>query len=188
MKNRVDAMTKREPFQVFDRAGDIVRSVKDCVYITTKAGDKINTMAIEWGTLGNLRAKPVFTAFVRDSRFTREMLDRNPEFTINIPDGEYDRKIFKICGGKSGRDTDKIEEADLTPVDGISVSVSGILELPVTLECRVICRQPLDVSIAPDDVKRRFYPHNPGRDHDNDEDDHIIYIGEILNSYVLLEE
>ena len=65
-------MIKLEPFQVFDRAGDIIRSVKDCVYITTKAGEKVNTMAIEWGTLGNLWAKPVFTAYVRDSRFTRE--------------------------------------------------------------------------------------------------------------------
>ena len=181
-------MFKREKFDVFDRAGEIVRGVRGCVFLTTKAGDKINTMAIEWGTLGNLWGRPVFIAFVRDSRFTREMLDRNPQFTINIPMGEYDRNIFKVCGGKSGRTVDKVKEAGLTPVDGGSVSVPGILELPITLECRVICRQPLDVSIAPEEVRSRFYPHNPGRDHDNDEDDHIIYIGEIMDSYILKQE
>ncbi len=142
-------------------------------------------MAIEWGTLGNLWARPVFTAFVRNSRFTREMIDRNPEFTINIPAGEYDRKIFKICGGKSGRDTDKVREAGLTLAPGRKIGVPGILELPVTLECKVIYRQEQDVSLIPDDERKRYYPHNPGRSHDTDEDEHIMYIGEIVDSYIL---
>lgn len=68
-------------------ACDIVKGVRDCAYITTKAGDKVNTMSIEWGTLGNLWGRTVLTAFVRDSRYTRELLDINPEFTVN--NGSY---------------------------------------------------------------------------------------------------
>ncbi len=178
-------MTDYQEFDVFERAGEIVKAIPNCVYITTRAGDRTNTMAIEWGTLGNLWGKPVFVAYVRNSRFTREMLDKNPEFTINIPMGDYDRRIFKICGGKSGRNMDKVKEAGLTLTEGRKVSVPGIKELPMTLECRVIYRQDQDVSLIPDEVKRRFYPHNPNRDHDTDEDDHVTYIGEIVDSYIL---
>ncbi len=176
---------EREDFDVFERSGEIVKAIPGCVYITTKHENKVNTMAIEWGTLGNLWARPVFVAYVRNSRFTREMLDRNPEFTINIPIGDYDRRIFKVCGGRSGRDTDKVKEAGLTLAEGRSISVPGIMELPMTLECRVIYRQDQDVSLIPEDVRRRFYPHNPSRDHDTDEDDHVTYIGEIVDSYIL---
>lgn len=178
-------MVQYEDFAAFGRGGDIVRAIPECVFLTTRNGEKINTMAIEWGTVGNLWAKPVFIAFVRHSRFTREMLDCNPEFTVNIPVGAYDRKIFRVCGGKSGRDTDKISEAGLTPVDGRKVSAPGLLEVPMTLECRVIYRQEQDVSLIPEDIRKRFYPHNPGRVHDSDEDDHVMYIGEIVDSYVL---
>ncbi len=174
----------KEHFDVFERSGDIVKAIPKCVFITTRNGDKVNCMAIEWGTIGNLWAKPVFIAFVRNSRFTREMLDANPEFTINIPDVPYDKKIVRICGGKSGRDVDKVAEAGLTLEDPEKISVPGIRELPITLECKVIYRQEQDVSLIPDNIKARFYPHKgiPSQ-HDSDDDDHVVYIGEIVDSY-----
>ena len=178
-------MVDREHFDVFDRSGKIVKAISECVFLTTRSGEKVNTMAIEWGTIGNLWAKPVFIAFVRGNRFTRRMLDENPEFTVNIPTGPYDRKIFKVCGGKSGRDTDKVSEADLTLAEGEKIGVPGIMQLPMTLECKVIYRQEQDVSLIPDDIKGRFYPHRSDRDHDTDEDGHVMYIGEIVSSYVL---
>ena len=42
-----------------------------------------------------------------------------------------------------------------------------------------------DVSLIPEDVRKRFYPHMPERDHDTDEDDHVVYIGEVVDAYVL---
>lgn len=178
-------MVDYETFDIFERGGEIVRAIPECVFITARNGDKVNTMAIEWGTIGNLWARPVFVAYVRNSRYTREMLDINPEFTINIPVGPYDKKIFRVCGGKSGRDIDKISEAGLTAVQGRKVSVPGLMELPMTLECKVIYRQNQDVSLIPEEIKKRFYPHNPGRTHDTDMDDHVTYIGEIVDSYIL---
>jgi len=177
----------KEHFNVFERSGDIVKAIPKCVFITTNNSEKVNCMAIEWGTIGNLWAKPVFIAFVRNSRFTREMLDANPEFTINIPDGPYDKRIFKVCGGKSGRNVDKVAEAGLTLEDPEKISVPGIRELPIILECKVIYRQDQDVSLIPDNIKARFYPHKeiPGQ-HDSDDDDHIVYIGEIVDSYSIV--
>ena len=57
---------------------------------------------------------------MREGRFTREQLDKNPEFTVNVPMGDYDKNVIAVCGMKSGRDTDKIAEA----VAGVLATIS----------------------------------------------------------------
>ena len=44
-------MTKN-PLDIIERASDILRALKKGVLVTAKAGDKVNSMVIEWGTLG----------------------------------------------------------------------------------------------------------------------------------------
>ena len=100
-------MAKRK-IELCDCAGEIVRALRPGILITTKAGGKVNSMTIGWGTLGIIWNRPVFIAYVRDCRYTREMLDKNPEFTINVPVGDYDRNALGLLGSKSGRDMDKI--------------------------------------------------------------------------------
>ena len=87
------------------------------ILLTTKVGEKANSMTIGWGTLGGIWEKPVFVAYVRQQHFTREMLDECREFTINVPVGKYRRKILGMCCSKSGKDMDEIAEAGLTLVD-----------------------------------------------------------------------
>lgn len=164
-----------------ENANEIISAIGKGVFLTTKAGDKVNSMAIEWGTTGYLWGKPVFICYVRESRFTREQLDKNSEFTVCMPVGSFDKRIMAVCGSKSGRDMDKIGELGLTLVDGEKVSVPAIKELPLTIECRLIYRQPQDMSLLPDDIKSRFYSPKYGLD----KDEHITYIGEIVCSYVL---
>lgn len=83
-------------------------------------------MTISWGMLGIEWGVPVFTTFVKEGRFTREQLDRNDEFTINIPYSECDRRILGFCGIKNGRNTDKIKAAGLTLIDANMVTVPVI--------------------------------------------------------------
>lgn len=68
------------------------------------------------------------------------LLDANPEFTVNVPINGFSKEAFAICGTKSGRDMDKIKEANLTLVEPEEISVPAIKEFPLTLECRVIYR------------------------------------------------
>lgn len=105
------------------------------------------------------------------------MLDGNPEFTINVPVGDYDKKILGVCGSKSGRDIDKIEVAGLTLVEPEVIGVPGIKELPLTLECRVLYRQQQDDDKLCDELRKRFYTLETG--------DHIAYYGEIVAAYVI---
>jgi flavin reductase (DIM6/NTAB) family NADH-FMN oxidoreductase RutF len=78
---------------VWDYAGQIVQAMTPGILATTKAQGKVNTMTIGWGTLGIEWGRPVFILFVRESRYTKQMLDENSEFTINVPVGEIDKKI-----------------------------------------------------------------------------------------------
>lgn len=172
---------EKQYININENANEIMTAISKGVFLTTKVGDKVNSMAIEWGTVGRLWNKGVFICYVRESRFTREQLDQNPEFTINMPVGAYNKKIMAVCGSKSGRDIDKVKEAGLTLVDGEKVSVPAIKELPMTIECKVIYRQPQDMSLLPEDVKSRFYSPK----YNLDKDEHITYIGEIVNSYIL---
>jgi len=121
----------------FDYASEICKALPKGILLTTKAGEQVNTMTIGWGHIGIEWGKPIFVAYVRESRHTKAMLEENGEFTVNVPLGEYDPKILGYCGTKSGRDTDKIADMNLTLVEGESVSVPGIKEFPLTLECRL---------------------------------------------------
>lgn len=173
MKKTVDA---------FDYAGHICKAMKKGILLTSKAGDKVNTMTIGWGKIGIEWNKPVFIAYVRESRYTKEMLEKNGEFTVNIPIGEIDSRILSHCGRTSGRDTDKIKDLNLTLVDSDVISVPGILELPLTLECRVIYRQKQDLSALNQAVIERFYPQ---LDESGFRDSHIAYYAEIVGACLL---
>ena len=160
----------------FDYAGEICKAMPKGILLTTKDGDKVNTMTIGWGTIGIQWGRPVFIAFVRDSRYTMEMLNANGEFTVNVPLGEIDKKILGYCGTKSYRDTDKIADLGLTLEDPEVISVPGIKELPLTLECKVIYRQKQENDRIPADLYDRYYPAG---------DYHTAFYGEIVSAYVI---
>ncbi len=171
---------KRE-VKVWDYAGQILETVGKGILLTTKADDKVNTMTIGWGTLGVDWRDPVFIAFVRKSRFTEQQLQKNPEFTVNIPLGEVDKKIISFCGTKSGRDVDKIEELGLTLEEPETISVPGIRQLPLTLECKVVYRQAQDLEKIPQEYLEKLYQKGTP----NDGDYHIAYYGKITAAYII---
>lgn len=169
-------------------ASEICKALPKGILLTTRCGEKVNTMTIGWGMIGIEWGKPIFLALVRESRFTKEMLDGNKEFTINVPVGEVDSKILGFCGTKSGRDVDKIKELNLTLEDPLAVSVPGIRELPLTLECRVIYEQDQNLSAIPAPILDRYYPQNvDGSFSGSNRDYHIAYYGEIISAYIITE-
>ena len=167
---------------VWDYAGKIAQEMNPGILATTKAGDKVNTMTIGWGTLGVKWNRPVFILFVRESRYTHQMLEENGEFTINVPLDGCDKHILSYCGTKSGRDTDKIADLGLTLEEPEQISVPGIRELPLTLECKVIYKQDQDpAAIDPEIQKRSYPPFFP----DGRSDYHTAYYGQILDAYII---
>ena len=175
MKQQIDA---------FEYAGHICKAMKKGILLTTKVGETVNTMTIGWGKIGIEWNRPVFIAYVRETRYTKQLLEEGGEFTVNIPYGDVDSKILGYCGTKSGRDTDKIRDLGLNLVDSEIVGVPGIQQFPLTLECKVIYQQKQDLSRMPQSVIDRFYPV---LDETGFQDYHIAYYGEIVNAYLIQE-
>ena len=176
----------KQDIEVFDHAKEIVSAIPKGVLLTTKNGDKVDMMTIGWGALGVEWGLPVFVAFVREGRFTREQLDASGEFTVNVPYGEFDKNILAYCGTKTGRDTDKASDLNLTLVESELVKAPGIRELPLTLECKVLYRQLQDKDAIPPFIREKMYPahldsSNPGANQDY----HIAYYGQIVKAYII---
>lgn len=171
---------KRE-VNIWDYAGKILEVMDKGILMTTAAGDEKNTMVIGWGHLGIIWGKPTFCAYVRESRHTKKLVDANREFTINVPLGVVDKNIIAVCGTKSGRDMDKFRELGLETEPGITVSVPGIRQLPLTLECKVLYQQDQESSAIDSACLQRYY--TPGTR--NGTDFHTVYIGEITAAYII---
>ena len=172
----------------FDYAGALCKALPKGVLLTTRRDDEINAMTIGWGTIGIDWSRPVFIAYVRESRHTKKILEENGEFTVNIPMGDVDKKILAVCGTRSGRDLNKIEALGLHLEEPLAISVPGIRELPLTLECRVLYKQQQDLSAIPQDILDRYYPEEADTLHPgSDRDYHIAYTAQILKAYIIQE-
>lgn len=176
----------KKEINVFDYTETIMKALQKGVLITTKSREKVNSMTISWGTLGIEWNLPIFTTFVRENRFTRKQLDEIGEFTVNIPIGEYDKKIIGYCGTKSGKDVDKIKELGLTLVESDEISAPAIKEFPLTLECKIRYQQLQDCNAIPDDIRFNNYPDNVDSSASGaNKDYHIAYYGEIVKAYII---
>ena len=171
----------KKEVNVWDYAGRIMEAIDTGILLTTAADGEKDTMIIGWGHIGVVWGKPVFVAYVRESRHTKSLLDKNGEFTVNAPLGAIDKNIVAVCGTKSGRDMDKFKELGLETEEGLTVSVPGIRQLPLTLECKVIYRQDQDSAALHPDVVARYY--KPGTR--NEGDYHTMYFGEITAAYII---
>lgn len=172
MKRKID---------LYEYASAILKQTEKGVLVTTKSGDEVNTMTIGWGTLGNQWHKPIYTIFVRQSRHTKKLLDENGEFTVNVPLDDNAKKILGVCGTASGRDINKIEYLGLTLEEPENISVPGIKELPLTLECKVIYKQDQVLSAINDENRLHYY--EPGTK--NEQDFHTAYYGQVLSAYII---
>lgn len=176
----------KKEIEVLDYASEIMKAVKTGVLVTTRVEDKVNSMTVSWGTLGIEWGKPIFTIFIRENRFTKQQLDKNPEFTVNIPVGVFDKKILGVCGTKSGHITDKISELNLTLEESKSIMVPGIKELPLTLECKVIYKQKQDKDEITEENLKACYPQDVDSSfHGANRDFHTAYYGEIVGAYII---
>ena len=171
----------KQSIDVWQYAPQILKAVNSGVLMTTQADGEVDTMTIGWGHLGIEWYKPIFIAYVRQSRHTKKLVDKNPEFTVNIPLGTADKEIIRVCGTQSGRDVDKVQKLNLTLVPGDTVSVPGIKEMPLTLECKVIYKQDQELALLGEDDRDRFYKAGTP----NDGDFHTAYYGEITAAYIL---
>ena len=133
-----------------------------------KGGESCNAMTVSWGGVGVLFHKPVATIYVRPQRYTYELIEQSPEFTLSfLPEGH--RKALTLFGSKSGRDMDKIKESGLT-LAMATETAPYFEEAELALVCRKLYLQDFDPKGFLDPAIHEFYPER---------DYHRMYIGEI---------
>ena len=160
-------------------ADKMLEQLSKGVFITTKKGDKVNTMTIAWGSISFVWGKPIFMAFVRYTRDTYQMVEYADEFTINIPLDKDLKKELGYCGSKSGRDYDKIKECNLELKDSRVINTPILADCEMHYECKVIYKQAMEPGNILQSVKDRYYTTN---------NYHVVYYGEIVDSYLIKGE
>lgn len=145
------------------------------VFLSTCANGKNNTMTIGWGSIGFMWGKPVLTVMIRKSRYSYELIEKNPEFTVSIPIHDDLKKALGICGSKSGRNIDKFKEAELEILAGQKVTPPVIKGAGLHLECKVRYQQTLSADKFSPELCDKWY---------SDHDWHVLYYGEIVSAYV----
>lgn len=158
---------RENPFELLD---------KDWMLVTAGKKEDFNTMTVSWGGLGFIWGKPVVFAVVRHSRYTFEFMEKQDFFTCQALKEGY-RKALSICGNKSGRDINKVEEAGLTPVALTVVEAVTFEEARLTLVCRKLFSQDLaEKSFIDKAVFTANYPDS--------QDIHRLYVGAIEYQHV----
>ena len=96
---------------------------------------KQNLFTVAWtGTICS--DPPMVSISVRPERYSYEMICETGEFVINLTTEEL-AFATDYCGVKSGRNTDKWKEMNLTSVSGKEVKAPLVKESPVNIDCRV---------------------------------------------------
>lgn len=143
----------------------------DWFALTAEAEGKVNSMTAGWGGFGVMWGKNVAFIVVRDSRYTREIIDKADTFSMTFFDmkNKQNRVILKYLGGVSGRDEDKIKNASLT-ID-YSDGTPYIDEGNIVYICKKLSKTPINAdSLIDMGIDEKWYA---------DKDYHSLYIGEI---------
>lgn len=143
---------------------------KDWMLITAEKHGKPNTMTASWGGVGVMWGKNVAYIVVRESRYTKEMIDGSDTFSLSFFEHSEYKSTLKYLGVVSGRDEDKIANARIH-VD-YSQGTPFIDEANTVLICKKLFAQKMTPENFTDaSIDAAWY---------QDKDYHTLYIGEII--------
>jgi flavin reductase (DIM6/NTAB) family NADH-FMN oxidoreductase RutF len=132
-----------------------------------------NPMTVSWGGLGTLWNRPVVTVYVRPTRHTFGLLNKDPEFTLNVLPASM-KSALDLCGTHSGRELDKWKAAGIRPEPSERVAVPRVKGAELSLECRVIATFAVDPARFLDRSIEELYPQK---------DYHRAFVGEVLAAW-----
>jgi len=120
-----------------EEIGDNVFTLAGKVFPVITAGkeDHYNSMTASGGGWGMLFKKPVTWCILRADRYTLEMIQKERTYTMSYFPDEYKEQIL-FLGSKSGRDSGKMKEVELTSAQTPSGDMS-FEEARLIIECKL---------------------------------------------------
>jgi len=103
--------------------------------ITAGKKDHYNSMTGSGGGLGLLFKKPTTWCILRADRYTLELIQKEQTYTMSYFPSEFKKQIL-FLGSKSGRDSEKMKEVELTGVQTPSGDMS-FKEARLIIECKL---------------------------------------------------
>lgn len=133
-----------------------------------------NSMTVDWGFFGVIWGRPCVILTVRPSRYTYEFIEKHSDFSVSMFSPNY-RDILLMMGKKSGRNSQKMSECGLTPIDSKMIVSPSFKEATYALECRKILVSEINKEeIIAEDIIKEWYPEG---------DYHKVIIGEIVAAF-----
>lgn len=150
-------------------AGNVFQMIgREWMLITAGKPGSFNTMTASWGGLGCMWNASTAAAVVRPSRHTYGFMEEETHFTLSFLGSGF-RRALQLCGTLSGRDTDKVAEAGLTPL--FDAPAPYFAEAGLVLVCRKLYTADVDPARFLDPTIATHY---------KDGDYHRLYLGEII--------
>lgn len=127
---------------------------KDWALIVVKDSKEDNAMTISWGQAGILWSQPVVSVYVRNTRYTKHMLDEVDDFSICFFEDKYKPQLSH-CGRVSRKDDNKITTCGFTRTEIDSVLYLKEAKLTFILKKLYQIDLPINESTNPE-VKKHY--------------------------------
>jgi flavin reductase (DIM6/NTAB) family NADH-FMN oxidoreductase RutF len=117
---------------------DDVFTLAEKVFPVITAGkvENYNSMTGSGGGFGVLFKNPATWCILRADRYTLELIQKEQTYTMSYFPDEYKKQVL-FFGSKSGRDSEKMKEVELTSVQTPSGNMS-FKEAGLIIECKLI--------------------------------------------------
>lgn len=134
--------------------GNLIKMIAD-EWMLVSAGneEKYNMMTASWGFAGEMWGADSVMTVIRPQRYTLEFINSSDYFTLSFYGGN--KEIHKVCGSRSGRDTDKTALTGLTPV--FAENTVYFNEARLVLVCKKQYVQQMDENCFTDKEPLRWY-------------------------------
>lgn len=103
---------------------------------TFDSDGKPNVMTAAWGGVC-CSQPPCVAVSLRKATYTYGNIEKRKAFTVNVPSADYAKQTDYV-GIYSGRSTDKLSVAKLTPARSKLVDAPYVQEFPLVLECKLL--------------------------------------------------
>ena len=174
-----DWQSRYDKLEASDLPDNVIQLIgKEWMLVTAGDENSFNTMTASWGGVGYIWERPSTFIFIRDTRYTYQFLQQHESFTLSFFNEKY-RNALRICGTMSGRNTDKVKEAGLTPLE----TPSGLMsfeEARMIIECKKMFVQELDYANLTEPYKSKIMEEA----YKNESSKHQMFISEIVNIWI----
>lgn len=154
----------------------IKKLAEEGVAIVAEANGKVNATSSHNGGVGHIWGKNVLYAFLRNTRYTKELLDESDYFSACFFDmnEKNNVQLMKVLDQLSGRNEDKLKQCHVDVE--YAMNVPYIDDANFIILCRKIAAVPMtENTILDENILNANYTER------HLDDFHTMYIGEILD-------